>query len=130
MDAAGAGETAVPAVALVVLRPRNLFGLDVLLEARQSARVRRMVEADTDEFDAPVPIFGVQPLYFRHLGDAGPAPGGPEVDDDDLPLERLDRDGRAADGVSELELERFADSLGPIADPLESCVQSEYLETP
>ena len=50
-------------------------------------------------------------LSSDELSDAGQAPGGPEVEHDDLAAHLFDRDGAAGDGVIEFELERLADGL-------------------
>ena len=99
-----------PSACPVVLRPGDPVLLHEFLEAVQSAFLLRLIEADADELDAPVVVLGVELLHVGHLGHAGAAPGRPEVDDHDLPLEVLHRDGRARDGIGELQLERLADA--------------------
>ena len=51
LDAAGTRELAVPAVALVILRPRDPVLLDVLPEMIQSSLLFGLVEADAEKLD-------------------------------------------------------------------------------
>ena len=111
IDAPLLGEVALPAFALVILGPADLVLLDERLERVEPALGLGLVQADAEELHALVLVLGVQLLHVRHLRDAGPAPGGPEVNDHDLPLQVLDRNLFAADGVGERQIERLADRV-------------------
>src|SRR5260370_59777 len=58
VDPPGAGELALPALALVVLGPGDVVFFDVLLERVEAAVFLRLVEADADELDALVLVLG------------------------------------------------------------------------
>jgi len=49
-----------------------------------------VIEADADDFEAFVVKFFVGAFDVRKFGDAGAAPGGPEIDKNDLAFEILE----------------------------------------
>src|SRR5215469_8241178 len=69
------------------------------------------VEGDRQDHEPAVLVGAVQPLHARHLLAARIAPGGPEVQEDDLALEVGQLDG-AIVGSAELEILRVLDRLG------------------
>ena len=103
------GKLTLPSLALVVLGPGDLLFRDELLELVESALFLGPVEADADELDPLVAVLGVKLLHLGHLGDARAAPSRPEIDHHDFTLESLDGNGRALDGVGELEVKGLAD---------------------
>ena len=64
-DAPREGQIAPVAVALIPDRPRNVVRLEERLDGRAAAAFLSFVEADADELDSPVLVFGIE---TPHLG--------------------------------------------------------------
>src|SRR5688500_18810137 len=77
----------VPTAAVVILRPG-----EVALLGDVDHLIAIVVEADADDDQSLVAVLGVGLDHVARLGHARSAPGGPEVDQNQLAAERLEVD--------------------------------------
>ena len=85
----------LPALAIIELGPAHAVLLD---EGAKLVLVAFAIEAYTENGKPLVFVFLPGGHHVGHLANAGAAPGGPEIDQEDLAAEVLDRDLLAIDG--------------------------------
>ena len=91
------------------LRPGDFAGLGEIDDGRLG-----FVQADADDLEAGIVIGAIGRLQPRQLGDAGSAPGRPEVDQDVLAAIGLEADGASLDVLGRERRGGLADLVQPL----------------